>query len=413
VASFYEGAVPESISADPFLPGSLRQALGLGDNATRMARDAFALAAILASRTDGAGAVALIAPRFDARQNPVRPSRLLLNGLAGGELAKRVWHLAGGREAEPQPALRDGPGFAEVVPERGSQLTEVWVTAFRDYLESPRKFYLRRVCGFEAEDDDAQELDGSDVGTLFHAVLAAFGADEIVRDSTDASAIDAFVTARFDELARDKFGRWMQPAVELQLGEIRRRLRGFARAQAAERRAGWQIRYVERTLAVALAAADGAGVLGLRGKIDRIDFHAERQRWRIVDYKTSAKQKSPEKTHVRQGEWIDLQLPLYLRLAEAGAREWGVELTPQNCDLVYFQLPDDEAAIGISEPFPPARIEEAWTTAALVAAKILRGEFGENPELNPRYNEPALLALCGQAGLPAPEPEEAAANAES
>jgi RecB family exonuclease len=405
LTSLYEGAVPESISADPFLPGSLRQALNLGDNATRMARDAFALAAILASRSEGKGTVSLIAPRFDAKENPVRPSRLLLNGLQGGDLARRVWHLAGKRGPEPQPPLQNGLGFGEVLPGTHVSPQRIRVTAFRDYLESPRKFYFRHIQGFVAENDDARELEGGSVGTLMHEVLAAFGSNETLRDSADETAIAAFITAQFDEKVRDQFGRWVQPAVELQVGEIRRRLGGFARAQAGLRRGGWEIRFVERALSCELASE--AGSLNITGKIDRIDYHEADQRWRIVDYKTSQKQNTPAKTHMRKGEWVDLQLPLYLKLAAPYARaEWGVELTAQNCELVYFQLPDEEKKVGISEPFPSLLIAEAWTMAATISAKILRGDFAENPPLEPKWNDSALLALCGQAGLVASEPDE-------
>ncbi len=73
VASFYEGSVPESVSSDPFLPGALRQALALSDNAVRFARDAYGLAAVVGSRSEGRGGVALLAPRFDSGENPTRP----------------------------------------------------------------------------------------------------------------------------------------------------------------------------------------------------------------------------------------------------------------------------------------------------------------------------------------------------
>ena len=411
VTSFYEGAVPETISSDPFLPGSLRRALGLGDNEMRMARDAYALAAIMASRSRGRGGLALLAPRFDAAENPVRPTRLFLNGLQGEALARRVWHLAGKRPSEPQPPLIDGPGFPAATLGEHSPVQKIPVTAFRDYIESPRKFFFLHVLRLESGNDAALELQGGDIGTLIHQVTSAFGAESHLRNSAHEVEIEAFITARFDEIVRTRFGPWAQPAVEIQVEEVRRRLRGFARVQAALRRDGWAIRYVEGTrgLSCPLAGLGDSGTLTISGKIDRIDSDASGQKWRIIDYKTSAKKRDPIQAHyrARRREWIDLQLPLYLKLAAPYARsEWGVELTPENCELVYFQLPEDEGAAGLSAPFPPEMIEEAWDKAAELAAKILRGEFGENPVLrpDPAWNDPALLALCGQAGIPASEP---------
>lgn len=405
VASFHENAVPESVLSDPFLPGSLRQVLRLGDNDSRMARDAYALAAILAGREHGRGRVALVAPRFDAEENPVRPSRLLLNGLGDEALARRMWHLAARREAEPRPPLREGPGFGPAAVGAISVIPPVRVTAFRDYLASPRQFFYLHMLRLQAEGDAPLELEPGAIGGLMHEVLARFGAEIPLRDSLDDREIESFVLAEFDRTVRARFGRWAQPAVEVQIDEIRRRLRGFAPVQARLRREGWAIRHVEggEKLTCEIEGAENAGLLAVTGKIDRIDSDLSGKRWRIVDYKTSAKAKDPFRTHFGRDDWRDLQLPLYLKLAAPFAREkWNVELTPDNCELVYFQLPEDEKTAAISAPFPSAAIEEGWARAADVAGCILRGEFGENPTLNTPYADPALLALCGKVGINGP-----------
>jgi RecB family exonuclease len=407
VTSFVESAIPESVSSDPFLPGALRQALSLLDNDARFARDAYGLAALVGSRSGGRGAVALVAPRFDETENPVRPSRLLLAGLTGESLARRVWFLAGRRPPEPQLPLREAGRFPPIVPAPEVRIEAISATAFRDYLESPRKFYFQHVLHLRDRDDAAVELDGAGVGRLIHEVLASFGADASVRDADDESVIRDYLLAEFDRVARDRFGRWAQPAVEIQLEEVRRRLSGFVRAQAGLRREGWTIRHVEGAgkLACELEAGDGAGTCRLTGQIDRIDFHPGRQLWRIVDYKTSMQAREPWTEHWSKSRgWKDLQLPLYLKLAAAHARaEWGVGLTPENTQLVYFLFPEKVEKAGVSRPFPADRIGEAWTRAAEIAARILRGEFSDNPPLRTDRNDPALLALCGQVGLQAPD----------
>ncbi|NBS80078.1 hypothetical protein EBS57_09885, partial [bacterium] len=52
VASFHEGSVPKSVTSDEFLPGHLREALGVNDNLQRLARDAYALAVVLGTRAE-------------------------------------------------------------------------------------------------------------------------------------------------------------------------------------------------------------------------------------------------------------------------------------------------------------------------------------------------------------------------
>jgi len=407
VTSFHEGAVPESISSDPFLPGSLRQALALSDNAMRFARDAYALAGVLGSRSEGRGGIALIASRFDPGENPVRPSRLLLAGLHGEALARRVWHLAGRRPPEPQLPIEGGTGFGAASVGIHPPIERVHVTAFRQYIESPRKFYFQQVLRLKAENDSATELESKDVGTLIHEVLAAFGSDLKVRDTSDEKVIEDFIFSQLDKNVRDRFGRWAQPAVEIQIEEVRKRLAGFIPTQAALRQQGWTIRYVEGAarLECNIAAEAPPGTLRVTGKIDRIDYHESEEKWRIIDYKTSAKGREPHREHRKKsGQWKDLQLPLYLKLAAPYAlSEWGATLTPENCELTYFLLPEEEGGSRISAPFPADMVEEGWTEAANLAAKILRGEFNENPRLGTEWNEPALLALCGQVGIVSPE----------
>jgi ATP-dependent helicase/nuclease subunit B len=402
VTSFHEGVAPESISSDPFLPGSLRQALSLSDNSMRFARDAYALAAIVASRADQRGTVALVCPRFDSGNNPTRPSRLLLAGLQGEALARRVWHLAGKHPSEPQAAFDGGRGLSEANVESQAPMESIYVTAFKTYLESPRKFYFQNVLKLRSEDDKASELEGADIGTLIHEVLEAFGNNTSIRESEDQAAIWSFISAELDRIVREKFGRWCQPTVETQAQEVRRRLAAFAPKQAELRQQGWTIRYVEgeHRLDGEIATDTAPHVLRIAGKIDRIDFHSGLSRWRIIDYKTAAKGREPLYEHrSRDGQWRDLQLPLYLKLAAPYALEqWGVTLTIENCELAYFLLPNETRQAGIAL-FPAQFIPEAWEKASEVGSRIQRGEFHDNPPLDLNRNDPAMLALCGQVGV--------------
>ena len=73
VTTFNDGFVPAATTGDVFLPNCLREALGLEDNDRRLARDAYALSVLLASREE----LKLIVGRRDAEGNPLVPSRLL------------------------------------------------------------------------------------------------------------------------------------------------------------------------------------------------------------------------------------------------------------------------------------------------------------------------------------------------
>jgi inactivated superfamily I helicase len=76
LAGFNDGAIPQAVSADAFLPDSLREHLGILSNGRRYARDLYLLEAIRHSRER----VTFIAGRQAADGEPLTPSRLLLAG---------------------------------------------------------------------------------------------------------------------------------------------------------------------------------------------------------------------------------------------------------------------------------------------------------------------------------------------
>ena len=79
-------------------------------------------------------------------------------------------------------------------------------------------------------------------------------------------------------------------AVRIQVGGARQRLSWFARLQACERAAGWEVEAIEAKF---VREVDGVELVG---KVDRIDRHADGRR-RVLDYKTYSKLKDVEKDH--------------------------------------------------------------------------------------------------------------------
>lgn len=347
VCSFNEGCVPSSVNSDMFLPNALRSRLGLQDNVRRYARDAYALSVLLATRQS----VDLIVGRRNADNDPLPPSRLLF--AADSEaIVRRALRFF--RPPPPRSHVRPLEGrLATTRPQSefpvprpsplAEPLAELAITAFRDYLACPFRFYLRRVLHLSAVDDAAAELDGGAFGTLLHAALRDFGAGPS-RDSTDpaeiAAALDEAVARRVAPL----YGGRPLAAVEVQVEQLRLRLRAFAEKQAAWAAQGWRIEYTEvpdRTHGAATFLVDGQPIV-LRGRMDRIDVHRETGERVILDYKSSDSAERPEKAHQRGGDWVDLQLPLYRHLVRSlgigGPVRLGYILLPKATDQVEFRL---------------------------------------------------------------------------
>jgi hypothetical protein len=151
---------------------------------------------------------------------------------------------------------------------------------------------------------------------------------------------------------------------------------------------GWRIEHEEKTRR-AEVIVDGEPFT-IRGQIDRIDRHPEHGH-RIIDYKTSDTAKDPTKTHQKtidgQRQWVDLQLPLYLDLAD----KLGVDASAQ---LGYINLPKK-----VSDTF---FMQSQWDADDLASAKEQRdfvirqvraGVFW--PPKQPPVFEDGLGGICG------------------
>ncbi len=340
ICGMNEGLIPTSRNADAFLPDSVRSALSMQDNAHRYGRDLMLLNAITQSRVG----VSLISARRSDDGDPLTPSRLLL-ACDDKTLVQRVRSFFGEADSEAAPLplpLEHGDVDRFLIPRpvvAPEPLKELHVTAFRQYLACPYRFYLRYVLRLNTLDDRAVEMDPMSFGTLAHAVLQGFGQDE-ARGFTDPRRVAKYLDERLDALVEKRFGKDPRPAVRIQVEQMRQRFDTFAITQARLIEEGWRIEHVEEELR-AEVVVDGEAFT-IKGKIDRIDRH-DTLGYRVYDYKTGDTAKPPEKTHrtgPKNGKaWVDLQLPLYRDLCGA------LDITGP-IELGYMNLPKSDEGAG-------------------------------------------------------------------
>lgn len=380
-----EGTIPSSVGADPFLPPPLRRALALDDNARRNARDAYWLATLAGSRK----ALRVIAGRRSAEGDPLLPSRLLF-ACDASTGARRVLRFfadrAGGAEAMPAATP---PGRSTLDVSRPLPLPEpvesLRVTEFRDYLACPYRYYLRHRLSLQSRSDHNSELDDAAFGNLTHSVLAEFGRGALA-GSADSEKIRDALDDALDRLAANRYGKTPLPAVRVQIEQLRFRLGAFARWQAAWVRQGWRIEHVEVSPREDAALVVDGRPMRLRGRIDRIDVHRSGKRV-LLDYKTSDTAHTPERTHRRDGRWIDLQLPLYRQLVA----RMGIE---GRLDLGYVVLPKDTGRVGaLLASWTEDELLEADAVGAEVVRKVRQEVFWPPASPAPACF-PEFAAIC-------------------
>lgn len=398
VVGVNEGAVPQPIAEHPMLPRHVRTALGLHDDDHRLAREALMLSAVAGSRP--AGDCVLIAGKTSAAGDPLMPSRLLL---CGGDalMARRVARFFDEDAPSPPRPAAGGlltPGDADrfLIPPptlREAPLDALSVTAFRDYLACPYRFYLKHILKLRGLDDASVELDGGAFGSLAHDALRALG-DEALATEDRPDKVYGLLSAVLDHRLREQYGERPPTAVRLQAEQLRYRLEGVAREQARLVAEGWRVLHVEgagRGGRLAQAIDVDGESFTLTGKIDRIDEHPDLG-YRVIDYKTSDRPKSPEQTH-RAGpkggkEWQDLQLPLYRDLCAA------LGVTGGDIELAYFNVPRKLSEVKVVDAgWDEAEIDDARAVRDRVIRE-LRAQRYWPPSLDPPVFDDGLAGVC-------------------
>lgn len=369
LTGFNDGNIPQAVTSDVFLPNSLRSQLGLNDNHRRYGRDAYALTAIMHSREE----VKFITSRKDQQGNPLIPSRLWF-AANPSELADRVclfFDPERSEEFELEPASDEfesaskPSGFTVPCPPVTRHVPEeIPVTAFRDFLYCPYRYFLKQELRLRPVESEVRELTPAAFGNLIHHILNKFG-ESAVSQATTAEPIEEFLINSLNRRAQQLFGRNRSATVAVQLQMVANRLRAFAHWQATHSKDGWRIQYTEEDLLYPDFQDTQGRTVALAGRVDRIDRHVKTGQWRVLDYKTSEVPNSPERMHQRNGEWIDLQLPLYRLLIKSKQIEGDV-------DLGYIHLPGDLSKIGEKiANWNATELESAYSTARTVAADIL------------------------------------------
>ncbi|MAB71555.1 MAG: hypothetical protein CMJ54_03515 [Planctomycetaceae bacterium] len=369
VTGCHDAALPGRFT-DPILPDSLRATMGLEDEARRHARDLWVLSTILGRDPDAR----FLVPRRDPRGEPHVPSRLIF-GDRGPALARRVVDVFTRPSARNRGGV-DVSGFGRPRPTwaddaaRTVNIDRLSVTAFRDYLASPYRFWLKHVLGLRGPDPIGRELDARTFGTVLHHAVEVFGQQDIARhaagerpcadpDRIHQTMVDAMSEA-IDRMCGSKRGAGLL----LQERILTARLRVVAIRQAELATEGWRIHAVEDQLD-ALLDIPGEAPMPVRGRIDRIDHHPEKG-WRLIDFKTSDAGKRPDPSHRTKGRWIDLQLPLYRGL-HAGTLPGAP--APAEVATGYFLVTPDPGKIGFA---PSKKIDELHEEAMDMAREVVR-----------------------------------------
>ena len=352
ITGMNDGIVPRSIDDGPFLSNAVCESIEITDNTHYATCDSYLFSAILNSRQKK-GSIRLIVGKQKINGEAYRPSRLLFR-CTDSQLPQRVRHLFARIPAQkiPNPLERI---WQLNLPNPQNLLipNTLSVTALKDYLHCPFRFYLKHMLKMEQLDDQKRELDALDFGNLCHYALEQLAREESLHACAERNKIEDFLLNAADEWVCNRFVK-RSSVIYIQLLAAKERLRAAARIQTQLHQEGWYIVSSEQQFCIELQG------MRIQGRIDRIDQHKATGVYRLLDYKSSDRLRLPEKTHLtgvsrdreitpwrvvmlngKQKKWINLQLPLYLE----GARALFPDIITVEC--AYFNLPKVNNDTGI------------------------------------------------------------------
>ena len=389
-----EGSLPSSIDGHAFLPDHKRRALGIPDNAIRRARDSYLLSCLTRARKPSEFRCSF--SKFGPDGSPAVPSALLMR-CPENDLPERVSALFDKAQEASAPTLREHD-WKWKLPLVSTELKKINVTDFAGYLICPFRFYLSKFLELGGYDPEQREMDALQFGILVHKVLERYGKETPHLEKQDEIA--AAVLASLEREVANRFGSDPSPAVRVQVEAARVRLLSFASVQARQVAEGWKIKEVEYKSTGDLLFAG----LPLSAKIDRIEENGDRVR--VLDYKTHTTAKAPDKVHLqsvsraflpearttfdgKQKAWVDLQLPLYRKIAEKIIPDKKIETgylvlaaDPEESDVMAFDLTEE-------------LMDSALSCAEAVVAQLTKGVFWPPRSAPQSWEDPFGIFLEG------------------
>ncbi|OIP39038.1 hypothetical protein AUJ95_05950 [Candidatus Desantisbacteria bacterium CG2_30_40_21] len=210
-------------------------------------------------------------------------------------------------------------------------------TSLNTYLQCPTKFYFSKILQLKEKEDIFEDIDAAETGNILHSVLELLYKPLVNKDRIRYDYLKSNLRGVLDEIFRQKFGE-VSGEQYLLREMIFKRINGYLEWEQGcfkDRR----IVSVENNWAFELGIKD----IGLKGKIDRIDYKGETDEHIIIDYKsgdiTKYGCKCFNKILVSRGEMKkeinSLQLPCYVLLYQNANQ--GIPLDKINSSLRSLQ----------------------------------------------------------------------------
>lgn len=351
--------VPGGKSAHPYLPASLRRALGLQSPEETFANAAFIFEQLWRRRNDPrTGRLDILVPQFSNDGEGLKPSRLLFlapvdpsdehqDALLGpkgriGKLFKELpqerslpyWEIPNGCRFDPTTTVERSERI-------GSQAA---ATDLRAFINNAPEYWLKKALRMRDNDHDALELSAAEFGVLIHSAMETFKVSP-GQSRLPAGELAKRLIADLESIAEKQLGKNTPAAFRNQLHAAAQRMNWLAEIETTIADE-WETVAVEAELPELII--DG---FKLYGRFDRLDRHrTDRNRWRVYDYKTTNSPKTPQEAHVAKYASNHKADPAFVKESDETKYRWkDVQLVVYEWCLLEGEIKDDKLRQAIQD----------------------------------------------------------------
>ena len=394
VCGFESNNIPDKIKTDRFLPNSLRKELDLEDNDYRVARDCYFLKTVLESKDD----IKILISKYQFEGNAVFPSLLYFKCEEDEVIDRLKSYIALESDKKKQESNTDNNIDRKIIydfKELSTQIIEqidvanmqLSITGLNDYLKCPFRFFLKNILKLKISDDSDKELGFDQIGSIIHEVFEKDSNQNRYSNVKEEILLKELYSVL--ESIKSRYSESYLPSVEINFLGIKEILKLYPDFQREREKAGWVNVYKEREFISKL------NNVVIKGRIDRIDYNPKSKIVSLIDFKTGSADKAL-KLRKRNGEWINLQLPLYYKLFIDNLSNLDLfndkEIVGYELALVTFKDKINYSVANLKDD----DITSAIVKAEEIISKISAKEFLPPSSLNEQYDDfKGLVSLVG------------------
>ena len=370
ILSATDSFLSQKTAADPLLPNSLKNFLGITNNEQIEAMNNLYLNNLVNSKQ----VCKFFVPKKCLNGDSTKISKHLI--LNDQDLCLSI--LSEFYSEEPKQSLKQSENFK--IPnlikvdkkDRIFPLESLSASKIRSYLRCPYNFYLNYILKLDLIDYNPIELGNLEVGKILHYLFDTtnkVSANNL--DIDDVKSVEDF----YYKTIKKHVGNDIPLPTEIQLELIKKKFKSFIEWHSARLGHGHRVLASEHKFSNKnLIRISNNESIEFNGSIDRVDYNSKDKKLTFIDFKTGDQSYTFSKAETKNG-WKDPQLPLYAKFEAQNLIKLNNLSNETTIELKYVSFSKNGEVVESQKTYSNEIGEEVVNLSTNVAESIFNCSF--------------------------------------